>query len=167
MGPCQRSPIVRSIAPGSSRRERDQSLLAALADDRQGAVTALDAERLDVRADRLGDPQAFRASSVIRACSAGLPSPAATSSPPASLRSARSRPATSALTTESALQPDMSPGAPIGARFAEIAGSVVDDGRLPVMRLVMSGSGCEERVRVNWCGVRPGTWRADVADRFG
>src|SRR5215472_3416702 len=45
---------------GGPRRERDQSPLAALAHDGQSAVTALDAERLDVRADRLGYPQAVQ-----------------------------------------------------------------------------------------------------------
>jgi hypothetical protein len=43
--------------PRSPRRERDHGLLAALTDDRQGAVPALHAQRLDVRADSFRHPQ--------------------------------------------------------------------------------------------------------------
>jgi hypothetical protein len=44
-------------ALGGARRERDDSFLAALADDGQGAVAALQAERLDVGPDGLRYPQ--------------------------------------------------------------------------------------------------------------
>jgi hypothetical protein len=42
---------------GGARRERDDGFLAAFADDRQGAVSALDRQRFDVRGDGFGDPQ--------------------------------------------------------------------------------------------------------------
>jgi hypothetical protein len=42
---------------GGARGERDSDYLAALAGDDQGAVPALQAEVLDVRAGRLGNPQ--------------------------------------------------------------------------------------------------------------
>jgi hypothetical protein len=43
--------------PGGPEGERDHGLLAALAGDRQGAVAALGAQRRDVGAGSLGDPQ--------------------------------------------------------------------------------------------------------------
>ena len=43
--------------PGGPRCERDDDRLAALAQDGEGAVSALEAESLDVCADRLGDSQ--------------------------------------------------------------------------------------------------------------
>ena len=43
----------------SARREGDGHGLAALAEDREGAVAALDGEAFDVRAGGLGDPQAI------------------------------------------------------------------------------------------------------------
>jgi hypothetical protein len=46
--------VDRACGP---RRERDEGFLAALADDRQGAVAALDGQRFDVGADSFGDPQ--------------------------------------------------------------------------------------------------------------
>jgi hypothetical protein len=56
IGLSQRSPMARSIARGS-RRQRDHRVLASLADDRQRAVAAFGAERLDIGAGGFGDPQ--------------------------------------------------------------------------------------------------------------
>jgi len=44
--------------PGCARRERDRHDLAALAGDHERPVTALHAQRLDIRAGGLGHPQA-------------------------------------------------------------------------------------------------------------
>ena len=43
--------------PGGAGRQRDGDDLAALADDRQGAMTAFEPESFDVGPDRFGDPQ--------------------------------------------------------------------------------------------------------------
>src|SRR6266487_2144470 len=52
------------------------------------------------------------------------------------------------------------------ARFAEIAHSVIDDDRSPVMGrdvgLLAVRVADAERVRVNWRAAGSGTWRADV-----
>ena len=73
--------------PGGPRREWDGNDLAALAGDHQCPVPALDAQALDVGAGGFADTQPVEASSEMSACSAGWPSPAATSSAPSSLRS--------------------------------------------------------------------------------
>jgi hypothetical protein len=49
--------IARSIAPAVPGCEWDDDDLAALAQDREGEVSALDAEGIDVGADGCGDPQ--------------------------------------------------------------------------------------------------------------
>jgi hypothetical protein len=43
--------------PGGAGRQRDGHDLAALAADRQGAMAPLHAQGVDVRSDRLGDPE--------------------------------------------------------------------------------------------------------------
>jgi hypothetical protein len=43
--------------PGGARRQRDGDDLAGLAHDGEGPMATLEAERLDVGAQRLGDPQ--------------------------------------------------------------------------------------------------------------
>jgi hypothetical protein len=47
----------RVDSPGSARRERDRDHLATLAGDHQGPAPPLDAQRFDVGAGSLGDPQ--------------------------------------------------------------------------------------------------------------
>jgi hypothetical protein len=56
-GPSACSPMARSIALGGARRQRDGHHLAALAGDRQGPVTALQAQVLDVGAGSFRYPQ--------------------------------------------------------------------------------------------------------------
>ena len=74
--------------PGGAGRERDGDDLAALAQDGQGAVAALEAEAFDVGAGRFGDPQPVEGEQADRARGRGRrPSPAATSIAPTSLRS--------------------------------------------------------------------------------
>jgi hypothetical protein len=70
-----------------ARRKRDGDGLAALAEDGEGPMAALDADGLDVGADRFGYRNPLSASSEIKACSVAGPSPAATRSAPTSLRS--------------------------------------------------------------------------------
>src|SRR4029077_12017097 len=70
-----------------TRRERDGDDLPALAGDHQRPVPALDAHGLDVGAGGFGNRSPLRASREISACSAGGPSPTATSSASSSLRS--------------------------------------------------------------------------------
>ena len=60
---------------GGSGCERDGDDLAALAQDREGAVPAFEAERFDVRADRFGDAQPVEREQAIRAWSWGLAEP--------------------------------------------------------------------------------------------
>src|SRR5215470_13039136 len=72
---------------GSAGGEVDDSFLAALASSREGAVAAFGAERFDVGAGGLGHRSPLRVSREMSACSAGLPSPAATRRAPTSLRS--------------------------------------------------------------------------------
>jgi hypothetical protein len=73
--------------PSGARRERNGDNLAALAGDHQGPVPAFDAQGLDVGAAASETRSPLSASSEISACSAGGPSPAATSRAPSSLRS--------------------------------------------------------------------------------
>src|SRR6266545_2583212 len=73
--------------PGGAWRERDGDDLAALAGDHQGSVPR-STPRASMSAPVASETRSpFRASREIRACSAGGPSPAATSSAPSSLRS--------------------------------------------------------------------------------
>ena len=88
IGPSRRSPMAEVDRPGGARGERDGDDLAALAQHGQGAVPAFETELVDVGAERFGDPQPVdRQQRLISACSAAVPSPAATSSAPTSLRS--------------------------------------------------------------------------------
>ena len=87
IGPSQRSPMARSIARAVRGASGNGDDLAALAQDRQGAVPALEAERLDVGAGGLRDPQPVEGQQRDQGVLGGLPRPAATSSAPTSLRS--------------------------------------------------------------------------------
>ena len=73
--------------PRGAWRERDSDDLAALAGDHQGPVPALDAQASMSAPVASETRSPLRASREISACSAGGPSPAATSSAPSSLRS--------------------------------------------------------------------------------
>jgi hypothetical protein len=57
MGPVVRSPMCRANAR-ESRCQRDDGWLAALANDLEGALSALKPEIIDVDPERLWDPQA-------------------------------------------------------------------------------------------------------------
>jgi hypothetical protein len=90
---CQENWPVRTVAdgqvdrPGGPRRQWDGHDLAALADNRESPVPALQAQVLDVGSGCPETRSPFSASSEISACSDGGPSPAATRSAPSSLRS--------------------------------------------------------------------------------
>jgi len=76
--------VDRPCGPG---RKPDECLLAAFAEDRKSAVTALDGERLDVRADGLGRPESVEGEQEDQGVAGWLPSPAAISMAPTSLQS--------------------------------------------------------------------------------
>ena len=73
--------------PRGARRERDDGFLAALAGDRQGAVPALGRQGIEFALVASDTRSPLRASRETRACSAAVPSPAATRRAPTSLRS--------------------------------------------------------------------------------
>jgi hypothetical protein len=72
---------------GGARGERDGDDLAAFAQHGQGAMSAVQAELVDVGVERFGDPQPVDGQQRANACSGAASSPAATSSAPTSLRS--------------------------------------------------------------------------------
>jgi hypothetical protein len=61
--------------PGGARRQRDGDDLAALTGDHQGAVPALDAQRLDIGARGLGDPQSVQGQQGDKCMLGGWPKP--------------------------------------------------------------------------------------------